>query len=193
MRLKFGAVLAAGFVALSIIATAAGNFAVRLETASKIAQRAQQAAGIAIGRIQITQGPAAGFGRFTPRTGAIAPNAGFNIYFEPTGLATRFQNGRVQASMSVDILIRNARNETVAAQDNAWKLPVTHVSATNVPLPAVYGDLSVNPLALADGRYQIVLRIHDDFGAKFADRVLDLEIRRGAAAGPRLSQAQPRR
>ncbi|MEZ5854149.1 MAG: hypothetical protein R3D67_05165 [Hyphomicrobiaceae bacterium] len=195
MKLSFAAILGAGFVVLSTIATATGNFAVRLEQASKISQQAQvqaQAeAGIDIGRITVTQGPAAGFGRFVARTGPIAPNTGFNIYFEPTGLATRFENGQVRAAMSVDILIRNAANQTVASQDNAWRLPVTHASATNVPLPRVYGDLSVNPLGLPDGRYQIVLRVHDDIGGKFADRVLNIEMRRSAAAGPRLSQARP--
>ncbi len=195
MRLSFAAILGVGFVALSTIATATGNFAVRLEQASKLTQQAQvqaQAeAGIDIGRIAVTQGPAAGIGRFSARTGPVSPTAGFNIYFEPKGLQTRFQNGAVTASMSVDILIRNSANQTVASQDNAWRLPVRHVSATNVPLPAVYGDLSVNPLGLPDGRYQVVLRIHDDFGGKFADRVLNIEIRRDAAAGPRLSQARP--
>jgi hypothetical protein len=92
--------------------------------------------------------------------------------------------------MSVDILIRNAAGQTIAARDNAWRLPVTHAAAQNGPLPAVFGDISLNALRLAEGRYQIVLRIHDDFAGTFADRVLDIELRR-QAQGPRLSQQQP--
>ncbi|MDX2156820.1 MAG: hypothetical protein SFW09_09945 [Hyphomicrobiaceae bacterium] len=188
MRMKFGALLASGFVVLATIATATGNFAVRLESAS---QQAAQAAGIGIDRIVLTQGPATGHRNFTERSNVIAPSAGFNIYFEPTGLATRFENGAVRASMSVDVLIRNAQGQTVAVRDNAWQLPVSHASATLVPLPPVYGDLSVNPLRLAEGRYQIVLRIHDEFAGTHVDRVLDIEMRQRAAAGPRLSQSLP--
>lgn len=190
MRLKFGTFLVAGFCVLATIATATGNFAVRLDQAAKLAQ-AQE--GIGVQRIVLTQGAATGLGQFTARPAVIAPTAGFNIYFEPTNLRTRFENGAVRAAMSVDILIRNEQGQTVAVRDNAWLLPVVHNSAQAVALPAVYGDLTLNPLRLADGKYQIVLRIHDDIAGTFVDRVLDIEMRRTTApAGQRLSQTQPR-
>jgi hypothetical protein len=192
MRLKFGAFLAAGFFVLATIATAAGNFAVRLEAASQGGQTAAaQPNGIAVERLILTQGPAAGHRRFTERSSVVAPGTGFNIYFEiyfePTGLATRFDGAAVRAAMSVDILIRNAQGQTVVAQDNAWRLPIVHAATRAVPLPAAFGDLTVNPLSLPDGRYQIVLRIHDDLATTHVDRTLDIELR--AATAQRLSQA----
>jgi hypothetical protein len=190
MRMKFGAFLASGFLVLATIATATGNFAVRLQAATEQGQPANQARGIAVDRVVLTQGPAAGHRRFTERSNVIAPASGFNIYFEPTGLATRFENGTVRAAMSVDILIRNAQGQTVAVRDNAWQLPISHASAQAAPLPPVFGDLSLNPLRLADGRYQIVLRIHDDLAGTHVDREVDIEIRQRASAGQRLSQSQ---
>ncbi|MEZ5816373.1 MAG: hypothetical protein R3D44_04765 [Hyphomicrobiaceae bacterium] len=119
----------------------------------------------------------------------IAPGTPFNIYFEPTNLTTRFENGNVRASMSVDILIRDTQGQTLAVRDNAWQLPLTRASSGPAPLTSVYGDLMLNHLNFAEGRYQIVLRIHDDFNGTFVDRTLDIELRRPQVTpGPRLSQ-----
>ena len=189
MKGKFGIFLAGGFLVLSTIAAATGNFAVRFEAASQQQQASRQAEGINIQRIALSERAATGFGQFRQRSSVIVPGAAFNIYFEPTNLTTRFENGNVRASMSVDILVRNAQGQTVAARDNFWQLPLTRASATATQLSEVYGDLTVPGLNFAEGRYQIVLRIHDDFGGTFADRTLDVELRR-AAAGPRLSQSQ---
>ena len=133
MKGKFGIFLGAGFLVLSTIAAATGNFAVRLDLASKQNTAETQVAtsttggtttasqGIAIRRITLTQAAAAGFGQFQPRSNVIAPGTPFHIYFEPANLATRFENGNVRASMSVDILIRDAQGETVAVRDNACR------------------------------------------------------------------------
>lgn len=192
MKARFGIFLAAGFAVLATVASATGNFAVRLEAAAQQAARTPAGATIAVERIQLTQAAATGFGQIQPRPNVIAPGTPFHIYFEPQNLATRFENGAVRASMSIDILVRNERNETVAVRDNAWQLPISRVSTGPAPLTQVYGDLMLNHLTFADGRYQVVLRIHDDFNGSFVDRVIDVELRQAAVTpGPRLSQTQP--
>lgn len=194
MKSKFWIVLAGGFLVLSTISAATGNFAVRLEQATRQVGATQQAnAAIAIDRIMLTERAAAGYRQVQARSNVIAPGTPFNIYFEPTGLATRFENGAVRASMSVDILVRDSAGQTVASRDNAWQLPLSRQASAPAPLQEVYGDLMLNHLTFADGRYQIVLRIHDDFAGTFVDRTLDVEIRTPAqAASARLSQAAPR-
>ena len=191
MKGKFGIFLGAGFLVLSTIAAATGNFAVRLDLASQQAQPQQaQQASIGIQRITLTQSAAAGFGQFRERSNVIAPGTPFNIYFEPTNLATRFENGNVRASMSVDVLVRNAQGQTVVSRDNLWQLPLARPSTAAASLTQVYGDLTVNRLDLAEGRYQLVLRIHDDFNGTFVDRTLDIDLRRAPVTpGPRLSQS----
>ena len=201
MKGKFGIFLGVGFLVLSTIAAATGNFAVRLDLASKQSPQAQQTAAasetntgsaIAIQRIALSQGAATGFGQFQARTNVIAPGTPFNIYFEPTNLTTRFENGNVRASMSVDILVRDAQGQTVAVRDNAWQLPLTRPSSGPAPLTQVYGDLMLNHLTFAEGRYQVVLRIHDDFNGTFVDQTLDVELRRAPVTpGPPLSQSAP--
>jgi hypothetical protein len=188
MKGKFGIFLGVGFLVLSTIAAATGNFAVRLDLAAKQSPQGQQTAAastsntgsaIAIQRIALSQGAATSFGQFQARSNVIEPGTPFNIYFEPTNLATRFENGNVSASMSVDILVRNAQGQTVPSTGPA-------------PLTQVYGDLMLNHLTFAEGRYQVVLRIHDDFNGTFADRTLDVELRRAPVTpGPRLSQSAP--
>lgn len=189
MKGKFGIFLAGGFLVLSTIAAATGNFAVRFEAASQQQQALAQTGGINIQRITLSERAATGFGQFRQRSNVVAPNAAFNIYFEPTNVTTRFENGNVRASLSVDILVRNAQGQTVAVRDNFWQLPISRASTAPTQLSEVYGDLSVPGLNFAEGRYQLVLRIHDDFGGTFADRTIDVELRR-ATPGPRLSQTQ---
>ncbi|MBS0240764.1 MAG: hypothetical protein JSS20_01220 [Proteobacteria bacterium] len=204
MKGKFGILLAGGFVVLSTLAAATGNFAVRFETAAREAQGNTQptqqtaTAGqagqtnpsrpFAINRVALADG-VTGLGQFQPRSSTIAPGTAFHIYFEPTNLTTRFSNGQVQGSMSVDILVRNARNETVATRDNFWQLPISRAATGPASFTQLYGDLTVTGLTFPDGRYQIVLRIHDDFAGTFVDRVIDVELRRPQANGnQRLSQ-----
>ncbi len=209
MKARFGILLGAGFVILSTIAAATGNFAVRLDLATKQnAAETQTAAtstdgttspatngqGIGIQRIALSNAAAAGFGQFQPRSNVIAPGTPFHIYFEPTNLATRFENGNVRASMSVDILVRNLQGQTVAVRDNAWQLPLSRAASGPAPLTQVYGDLMLNHLTFPEGRYQIVLRIHDDLNGTFADRTLDVDLRRAPAnPAPRISQASQTR
>lgn len=212
MKGKFAILLAGGFVVLSTLAAATGNFAVRLETAARETAAATQAANpapaapernsapagnastpsgaLSIARIALADGAATAYGQYPARSSVITTGTQFHIYYEPVNLATRFANGQIQASMSVDILVRNARNETVAVRDNAWQLPINRASATAGSLTQLYGDLTVNGLTFPDGRYQIVLRIHDDFAGTFVDRVLNVELRRQAAApAARVSQS----
>ncbi len=155
------------------------------------AQRAQPSATIGIARIALTQNPATGFGQFQARSSVIAPGTPFHIYFEPTNLATRFENGTLRGSMSVDILVRNARGETVAVLDNGWQVPQVRAATAAGPLTQAFGEIRLNHLNFAEGRYQLVLRIHDDFSGQFVDRVLDVELRQApVAATQRLSQSQ---
>ncbi|MFV0296902.1 MAG: hypothetical protein ACK5JT_12380 [Hyphomicrobiaceae bacterium] len=204
MNIKAAIAFGAGVLVVAAIAAATGKFSThraeaitharlgstRLATDDAKVPAATGTATIGVGRIEITKGPAAGFGKAVPRPGPIDPDVGFNIYFEPSGLATRFQHGHVEASMTVDVLIRNADNTTVASQDGAWRLPLAVAAAADGKLGSVYGDLSVNPLHLADGDYQIVLRIHDDVSGRFVDRVLNVEVKDGADGTQRLSQAR---
>ncbi len=200
MKSKFGLFLAGGFLVLTTVAAATGNFAVRLESASQQreqsrqvdqAQNAQPAGTIDIQRIALAERAASGFGQYRQRSNVIAPGTPFNIYFEPANLTTRFENGNVNASMSVDILVRNAQGQTLVVRDNLWQLPLARPAAGPAQLTQVYGDLTVNRLDFAEGRYQLVLRIHDDFSGSYADRVIDIELRRAATPGPRLSQTNP--
>ena len=197
MKGKFGIFLVGGFLVLSTVAAATGNFAVRLDIASRQgqnnqtvqqAQTGQATTAINVQRIALAEGAATGFGQFRTRSNVIAPGTPFNIYFEPTNLAARTQNGNVSHSMSVDVLVRNTQGQTVVARDNLWQLPLSRTVAQAQAQPQLYADLTVTRLDLPEGRYQLVLRIHDDFNGTFADRVLDIELRR-AAAGPRLSQS----
>lgn len=198
MKGKFGILLGAGFLVLSTIAAATGNFAVRLDLASKQNAIERQTAGtdgtssqgIGIQRIALAQAAATGFGQFQARSNVIAPGTPFHIYFEPTNLATRFENGNVRASMSVDILVRNAQGQTVAVRDSAWQLPLVRASSGPAPLTQVYGDLMLNHLTFPEGSYQVVLRIHDDLNGTFVDQTLDIELRQQAPRpSQRLSQA----
>lgn len=198
MKGKFGILLAGGFIVLSSIAAATGNFALRLEQAAQqalpaaqqqAAQATQPAAPFRVERVALAQSAASGYRQFQARSNTIAPGTPFHIYFEPANLTTRFANGAVQASMSVDILVRNARGETVASRDNAWQLPISRAASGPAPLTQVYGDLMLNQLTFPDGRYQLVLRIHDDFSQTFADQTIDIELRTGTAASARLTQA----
>jgi hypothetical protein len=193
MKGKFGILLAGGFLVLSAISAATGNFFVRLDVASKETQQTTATANtatIAIQRVALASAPATAFGQFQARSSVIAPGTPFNIYIEPTNLATRFENGQVRASMSIDILVRNAQGQTVAVQDNAWQLPITRPSAGPAQLTQVYGSLTVNHLTFPEGRYQIVLRVHDDNSGAFVDQTIDVELRAQAAQnGPRLSQS----
>ena len=88
--------------------------------------------------------------------------------------------------------MNQARGETVAALDNGWQVPQVRAATAAGPLTQAFGEIRINHLNFAEGRYQLVLRIHDDFSGQFVDRVLDIELRQGAtaAAGQRLSQSQ---
>jgi len=203
MKGKFGILLGAGFLVLSTIAAATGNFAVRLDLAAKQNATETQSAStqtggttstaiaqnIGIQRISLAQNAATGFGQFQARSNIIAPGTPFHIYFEPTNLTTRFENGNVRASMSVDILVRNAQGQTVAVRDNAWQLPLVRASSGPAPLTQVYGDLMLNHLTFPEGNYQLVLRIHDDLNGTFVDQTLDIVLRTAVTPGQRLSQA----
>ena len=208
MKGKFGILLGAGFIVLSTIAAATGNFAVRLDLASKQNAAERQTAAvvtddttstavsqnIGIQRIALSQAAATGFGQFQARSNVIAPGTPFHIYFEPTNLTTRFENGNVRASMSVDFLVRNAQGQTVAVRDNAWQIPLAQASSEPRGLSQVYADLTLNYLTFPEGTYQIVLRIHDDLNGTFVDRTLDIELRQQAVRpGQRLSQANQQR
>ena len=145
------------------------------------------ASSIAIDRAQLTNGPVQGYRSFQPLRGnVVTTGTPFNIYVEPTGLATRFQQngagGTVSAAMTIDLEIRDAAGAVVAAQPAAWKVPVSAASPTHRPLSNVYVSLPINHLTFADGRYRIQLRVHDDLGAKFVDRAIDIELRTATAA-----------
>lgn len=142
---------------------------------------------LAIDRAQLTTGPVQGYRSFQPLTSnVITAGTPFNIYVEPTGLTTRFQqtgaSGTVSAAMTIDLEIRNAAGAVVAAQPAAWKVPVSVASPSHRPLSNVYVSLPINHLTFTDGRYRIQLRVHDDLGAKFVDRAIDIELRTATAA-----------
>lgn len=176
MKFNLKSVLAAGLFTLATVATATGNLVVRF---NQVVEALQPAGDIKVERIELASDTATGYRKFTARgSNVIAPGTPFNIYFEPTNLVTKFENGAVRASMTVDIEVRNSAGEVVGQQAGAWKLPLSVQSTTNARLKDVYASLALTHLNFAEGSYKVLIRVHDDFGGKSTEATLDIELRR---------------
>ena len=132
--------------------------------------------------VTLTTAHATDVGKFTARgSNVVRPGTGFFIYFEPRNLSTTFNDGQVRASVSVDVLIQDAAGTGIIGQDNAWQVPFTTASTQHRSIARAWSSLEVPGLNLADGRYILTLRIHDEVARTFVDRKIELEYSQNAS------------
>ncbi|MFM9943297.1 MAG: hypothetical protein ACKVP7_27850 [Hyphomicrobiaceae bacterium] len=148
-------------------------------------QAARPAARLGVDRAQLIERQASGYRQFTPaRSNVIAPGTPFNIYLEPLNLTARFDGAALRAAMTIDLELRDATGQSVGRQNAAWKVPVTHATTRNGPLPPVYASLSFNFNQLPDGAYSMILHVNDDFGGGVAQATIAIQVQNGAGAPP---------
>jgi hypothetical protein len=184
--MNFSAIFAAGIMGIATLASQSEAFNVRFKpvaqqtrtaTAPVASQTPSEVRSIEINRILFTNGRATGFNQIKPRKGTEYRRGELlDIYFEPGTLVTRYEDGHVRGAMSIDLEIRDADGNVIVNEKGGWKLPIAVKAPSHLPLSQVYAAVSTNPINLPAGRYQISLRIHDDFGGTFADRNVTITI-----------------
>ncbi len=175
--MNFSAIIAAGIMGFATLASHSEAFQARFNPIAR--QQVQAPAGSAlnqlqaleIDRITFTTERARRFNTFTPRESMeFRRGDQLNIYFEPRALATRYEGGRIRASMTIDVEIRDEAGKVIADEPGAWKLPIAVKAPSHLPLSQLFGAVSTNPMNLPSGTYTLKLRIHDDFGGISTDR-----------------------
>jgi hypothetical protein len=121
--------------------------------------------------VTLTTAHAQDIGKFT----------GFYIYFEPRNLATTHTGEEINSTISVDVLIQNAAGTAVVGQDRAWQLPFQTKSTQHRSISRAWSSLEVPALNLADGKYTMTLRIHDEVARVHVDRKIEIEYNQNAA------------
>jgi hypothetical protein len=180
--MNFSSIIAAGIMGLATLASQNDSFQIRFkpvsqETRQVSNQGPSQFQTLQITRILLTNGRATGFNQLNPRSGTeYRRGEEMDIYFEPSNLTTRFEDGNIRASMTVDLEVRDAEGRVIVNQEGAWKLPVAVKSNSHLPLANVFAAMSTTPINLPAGRYQFKVRIHDDFGGNFVDRFVNITI-----------------
>ncbi len=174
--MNFSAIIAAGIMGVATLASQSDAFQVRFkpvaqQTREVSNQAPSQFQSVEVTRILLSNGRATGFNQVTPRTGTeYRRGEEMSIYFEPRALKTRYEDGHIRASMSVDLEVRDADGKVLVNEVGAWKLPIAVKAPSHLPLSELFAAMSTNPINLPAGRYQFKLRIHDDFGGTFTDR-----------------------
>jgi hypothetical protein len=184
--MNFSAIFAAGIMGIATLASQSEAFHVRfkpvtqqtrIETTPVTSQTPNEVRAIEINRILFTNGRATGFNQIKARASTeYRRGETMDIYFEPRTLATRYEDGHIRALMSVDLEIRDADGNLIVNEKGAWKLPVAIKAPSLLPVSQLYAAMSTNPINLPAGRYQLQLRIHDDFAGTFADRNVTITI-----------------
>ena len=180
--MNFSSIIAAGIMGLATLASNSDAFQVRFkpvaqQTREVSNQAPSQFQSIEISRILLSTGQAQGFNQVTPRTGTeYRRGEQMDIYFEPRSLVTRYEDGQVRASMTVDLEVRDAEGKVIVSQQGAWKLPIAVKAPSHLPLTQLFAAMSTTPINLPAGSYQFKLRIHDDFGGSYLDRQVGITI-----------------
>jgi hypothetical protein len=180
--MNFSSIIAAGIMGLATLASQSDAFQVRFkpvaqQTREVSNQAPSQFQSIEISRILLSTGQAQGFNQVTPRTGTeYRRGEQMDIYFEPRSLVTRYEDGQVRASMTVDLEVRDAEGKVIVSQQGAWKLPIAVKAPSHLPLTQLFAAMSTTPINLPAGSYQFKLRIHDDFGGSYLDRQVGITI-----------------
>lgn len=184
--MNFSAIITAGIMGIATLASQSEAFHVRFkpvaqqtrtDTTPVASQTPNEVRSIEISRILFTNGRATGFNQVKPRTGTeYRRGEPMDIYFEPRTLVTRYEDGHIRGAMSVDLEVRDADGKVIVNEKGAWKLPVAVKAPSHLPLSQVYAAMSTNPINLPAGRYQLQLRIHDDFGGTFSDRNVAITV-----------------
>ncbi len=176
--MNFSAIIAAGIMGVATLASQSEAFQVRFKPVA-LQQEAQQQVrpvstqvqSLEINRIVFTADRAQGFNKFTAReTTEFRRGEEFHFYFEPRALVTRYEDGHIRASMTVDIEIRNEAGNLIIEERGAWKLPIAVKAPSHLPLTQLFAGISTNPVNLQAGTYTLKLRIHDDFGGFSTER-----------------------
>jgi len=132
--------------------------------------------------VTLTTAHAQDIGKFTAReSNVIRTGTGFYIYFEPRNLATTHTGEEINSTISVDVLIQNAAGTAVVGQDRAWQLPFQTKSTQHRSISRAWSSLEVPALNLADGKYTMTLRIHDEVARVHVDRKIEIEYNQNAA------------
>ncbi len=177
--MNFSAIIAAGIMGLATLASQSEAFHVRFkpvahqqqQTERQATQVSNQIQSLEIDRIAFTTERARAFSQFTPRTSSeFRRGEEFHIYLEPRALVTRYEEGHIRASVTIDIEIRNEAGNVIVDERGAWKLPIAVKAPSHLPLSQLFGAVSTNPVNLPAGNYTFKLRIHDDFGGFSTER-----------------------
>jgi len=180
--MNFSSIIAAGIMGLATLASQNDAFQVRFKPVAQQTQPVSNQApsqfrSVEITRILLSNGRATGFNQVTPRTGTeFRRGEQMDIYFEPRGLVTRYEEGHIRAAMTVDLEVRDGDGKVIVNQQAAWKLPIAVKAPSHLELSQVFAAMSTTPIQLPAGRYQFKLRIHDDFGGTFTDRQVGITI-----------------
>jgi hypothetical protein len=132
--------------------------------------------------VKLTTAHAQGAGQYTARTSnVIRSGTGFFIYFEPRNLSTNHNGQEITSNLSVDVVIQDQTGNAVVGQDNAWQLPFQAQSTSHRSIAKAWSSLEVPALNLADGKYTMTLRIHDEVARTHVDRKIEVEYSQTAA------------
>lgn len=184
--MNFSAIIAAGLIGLATVASQSEAFQARFKPVApqqtqpvQVSNEVQgnQVGSLEVNRIAFTDGRATGFNELKGRASTeYRRGEPMDIYFEPTNLVTRFDGSHIRASMIIDLEVRNENGDVVASQPGAWKIPLAVASSSHQPLANVYAAISTTPISLQAGKYQVKLRINDDFGGTFLDRHVTITV-----------------
>ena len=176
--MNFSAIIAAGIMGFATLASQSEALQVRFKPVGhqqveqpQIRSAPSQPRSLEIDRISFTVERARRFNAFTPREGTeFRRGEKLNIYFEPRALVTRYEDGHIRASITIDVEVRDEDGKIIADERGAWKLPIAVKAPSHLPLSQLFGAVSTNPVNLPAGISALTLRIHDDFGGFSTDR-----------------------
>ncbi|MFM9943298.1 MAG: hypothetical protein ACKVP7_27855 [Hyphomicrobiaceae bacterium] len=176
---------AAGLAALGLCLSLSGP--APLTSGPAVAQTAQPTPlnKLAIERIQIIEAPAKGYrDPALKQTASVGAASDMHIYVEPTGLATKFENGEVKALMVLDLQLKNTAGKVIRDGKGLMRVPVAVKAQSLVPLKDVYVNVKLDPLKLPPGPYVLLIRINDEFGRTSTEKTLGFTQTAGGTAPP---------
>jgi len=120
--------------------------------------------------------------------GALAPGTPFYLYFEPTRIAGKFENGKLTGRVVVDLELKDAQGKVVDQAKNVHTADFAVDAKSADRFRGTYVSLRFgNGLNLAEGRYTLSVIVHDQNSGKTARGDLAFEMK---AAQP-VAQIQP--
>lgn len=176
---------AAGLCLIGLGATVAAPALLQPLPAAAQSALPPQTGKLAIDRILITEVPAKGYRDPALRqTSSVPADRELHIYVEPTGLATKFENGEVKAQMIIDLQLKSTAGKVIRDGKGLLKLPIAVKAQSHLPLKDIYTNIKLDPLKLAPGPYVLLVRVNDEFGRTATEKSIGFTQTPAQGAAP---------